>query len=130
MLRTPAEQLQHDYAARQTLARLGRRLLQFYWMCCLGIVALGLYQLHPEVGERFRWAFRDPALDLKRPFPTCAAAHYAGYFNIPRASRAYVDRQDGDGDGRACEPYPGYPPDYMARVRVIEQRLSLPLPAR
>lgn len=129
-MRTPAEQLQHDYAARRTLARLGQRLLQFYWLCCLGIIALGLWQLHPEVGAKITWAFRDPALELKRPFPSCAAAHYAGYFDIPRASKAYLDRQDGDGDGLACEPYRGYPQDPMARIRVVEQRLTLPMPAR
>lgn len=129
-MRTPAEQLQHDYAARRTLARLGQRLLQFYWLCCLGIIALGLWQLHPEVGAKITWAFRDPTLELKRPFPSCAAAHYAGYFDIPRASKAYLDRQDGDGDGLACEPYRGYPQDPMARIRVVEQRLTLPMPAR
>lgn len=124
MGRTHVEQLQHDYAARRTLARLGRRLLQFYWLCCIGIIAMGLWRTHPEVGEQIRWAFRDPALDLKRPFSNCAAAHYAGVFNIPRTSKAYVERQDGDGDGRACEPYPGYPQDPMARVRLIEGRLT------
>lgn len=117
-------------AARRALSLLGRRLLQFYWLTCLAIIALGLNQLYPQVGEKIAYAFRDPALDLKGPFRTCAAAHYAGYYNIPRGSKAYVERQDGDGDGRACEPYPGYPPDTTARLRLIEERLMAPAPPK
>jgi hypothetical protein len=126
MVRTPAQDQLRDQAARNALALLARRLLQFYWLTCLAIIAMGAFQLHPEWGEKVRFALRDPALELKRPFPTCIAAHNAGYFNIPRASRAYVERQDEDKNGRACEPYPGYPPDRMARLRLIEQRLMAP----
>jgi hypothetical protein len=114
------------HATRRLVRLLVRRLLQFYWLTCLAIVVMGLNQLYPQVGRKIAYAFRDPALDLTRPFPNCAAAHTAGYYNIPRASPAYVERQDGDLNGRACEPYPGYPPDYMARVRLIEYRLMAP----
>ncbi|WP_363080454.1 excalibur calcium-binding domain-containing protein [Phenylobacterium sp. RIFCSPHIGHO2_01_FULL_69_31] len=38
-------------------------------------------------------------------FPSCAAAHAAGVYDIPIGSPAYSPRQDGDGDGLACEPY-------------------------
>jgi hypothetical protein len=117
-------------AARRTLAQLARRLLQFYWLTCLAIIALGLSHLFPQVGEKAAYALRDPALDLKGPFRNCAAAHYAGYYNIPRGSKAYVERQDGDGDGRACEPYRGYAPDPTARLRLIEERLMGPAPPK
>ncbi len=38
-------------------------------------------------------------------FPNCAAAHEAGYYNIPAGSPGYRTRLDADGDGLACEPY-------------------------
>ena len=125
-MQTPAEMQLRDQAARNALAQLARRLLQFYWLTCIAIVALGVNQMHPEWARRVRYALRDPAMDLARPFANCAVAHNAGYFDIPRGSRAYVERQDGDGNGRACEPYPGYPPDRMARLRLIEDRLTAP----
>jgi hypothetical protein len=119
----------HDYdAARRLWATLAQRMLQFYWLTCIFIVGLGLNQLHPEVGAKIAYAFRDPALDLAKPFPNCPAAHYAGYFNIPRASAAYVPLQDGDSDGVACEPYRGYPPGPFVRLNTIQQRLLGPRP--
>jgi len=114
------------HATRRLVALLVRRLLQLYWLTCLAIIAMGLNQMYPQVGHKIAYAFSDPALELTGPFPNCAAAHAAGYYNIPRASAAYVERQDEDLNGRACEPYPGYPPDYMARLRVIEYRLTTP----
>ncbi|WP_368044722.1 excalibur calcium-binding domain-containing protein [Sabulicella glaciei] len=38
-------------------------------------------------------------------FPNCAAAHEAGYYNIPVGSPGYRPPLDADGDGLACEPY-------------------------
>jgi hypothetical protein len=111
-------------AAGGLMTLLARRLLQFYWLTCAAIIVLGLNQVYPRVGHKIAWAFEDPAYELTKPFRNCAQAHYAGYFNIPRGSKAYVERQDGDGDGRSCEPYPGYPPDPLARLRVIEERLT------
>jgi len=126
MARSPAETQLRDQAARNALGLLARRILQFYWLTCVAIIALGVNRMHPEWGERLAYALRDPALDLTKPFANCAVAHNAGYFNIPRGSRAYVERQDEDKNGRACEPYPGYPPDRMARLRLIEARLAAP----
>ena len=119
----------HRRAATRALgALLMRRLVQFYWVTCLAIIVMGLNQSFPRMGHKIAWAFENPAFELTRPFPNCARAHYAGFFNIPRGSKAYVERQDGDGDGRSCEPYPGYPADPLARLRVIESRLSGPGP--
>jgi hypothetical protein len=112
--------------SRRMMALLARRLLQFYWLTCVSIIAIGLIDMHPEWRAKIDYALEDPALELTGPFPSCAAAHSAGYFSIPRTSKAYVERQDGDLNGRSCEPYPGYPPDYMGRLRVIENRLMLP----
>ena len=116
--------------ARPLMALLMRRLLQFYWLTCIGIILMGLNQSFPRVGHKIAWAFENPAYELTKPFPNCAKAHNAGYFNIPRGSKAYVARQDGDGDGRSCEAYPDYPPDPLARLQVIENRLSGPGPGR
>ena len=118
------------HATRRLLALLLRRLLQFYWLTCLAIIGMGMNQMFPQVGEKIAYAFQDPALELGQPFPNCAAAHQAGYFNIPRASKAYVLRQDEDLNGKACEPYPGYPQDYLWRMEVIEHRLEMPYASR
>ena len=114
------------HATHRLLALLLRRLLQFYWLTCLAIIGMGLNQMFPQVGEKIEYAFADPALELEHPFPNCAAAHQAGYFNIPRTSKAYVLSQDEDLNGKACEPYPGYPQDYLWRMQVIEHRLEMP----
>ncbi len=92
--------------ARAWLAQIGRRALVVYWIACLGVIGAGLMALHPEIGHRLAYALRDPAMDLAAPFPNCAAARAAGYSDIPVGSLAYVERQDGDLDGLACEPYP------------------------
>ena len=97
---------------RGVLARLGARLLFVYWISCLTVIALGLDTLYPEVRpalvarvEALAAPERAPSPDLTRPFPNCAAAHAAGVYDIPAGSPAYSPRQDGDGDGFACEPY-------------------------
>jgi len=92
---------------RAWLGRIGRRALVIYWIGCLAVIAVGLAAtLHPEIGPRLAFALRDPAMDLAAPFPNCAAAHLAGYSDIPVGSTAYIARQDGDLDGLACESYP------------------------
>jgi hypothetical protein len=112
--------------ASRLLAKVGRGLLLFYWLTCTAIIVMGLNSAYPAAGRKIAWAFEDPALALTEPFTNCAQAHYAGFFNIPRGSQAYLEGQDGDGDGLACEPYRDYAPDPLARVRLIEARLSGP----
>ena len=114
------------HATRRLFHLLLRRLLQFYWLTCVAIIGMGLNQMFPQVGAKIAYAFEDPTLELQHPFANCALAHRAGYFNIPRASRAYVLSQDEDLNGKACEPYPGYPQDYLWRMQVIEHRLEMP----
>jgi hypothetical protein len=114
------------HATRRLFHLLLRRLLQFYWLTCLAIIGMGMNRMFPEVGEKIHYAFENPALELDKPFANCALAHRAGYFNIPRNSRAYLLRQDEDLNGKACEPYPGYPQDYLWRLQVIERRLEMP----
>jgi hypothetical protein len=133
MIRTTTEHIHlgtgleaSPHATSRLVALLLRRMLQLYWLTCMWIIAMGLNQMYPQVGQRISYAFADPALELTQPFPNCAAAHTAGYYSIPRTSAAYVERQDEDLNGKACEPYPDYPPSYLARLRVIERRLQLP----
>jgi hypothetical protein len=118
------------HATRRLFHLLLKRLLQFYWLTCLAIIGMGMNQMFPQVGAKIAYAFEDPALELTQPFPNCAVAHQAGYYNIPRESRAYVLRQDEDLNGKACEPYPGYPQDYLHRLQVIEHRLEMPYVGR
>ena len=132
MIRTTTEHIHlgtgldaSPHATSRLVALLLRRLLQLYWLTCMWIIGMGLNQMYPEVGHRIAYAFADPSLELTEPFPNCAAAHTAGYYSIPRNSPAYVERQDEDLNGKACEPYPGYPPSYLARLKVIERRLQL-----
>jgi hypothetical protein len=76
-----------------------------YWVACLGVIGFGLDRLHPEIR---RAAVRmSVTRHGEQPFANCAAAHAAGVYNIPTWSLAYTVRQDGDGDGLACEPGPG-----------------------
>jgi hypothetical protein len=91
---------------RVLLSRVGRPLLVAYWAACLAVLGWGAIALHPEFGRRVAYALADPAMELTAPFPNCAAAHAAGYSDIPVGSPAYTTRQDGDLDGLACEPYP------------------------
>jgi hypothetical protein len=99
------------------------RLMTIWIAACAVIIVLGLNRMHPEVGQRLAYAFRDPAMDLERPFPTCKAAHAAGYYDIPRESPAYVRWQDPDNRGLACEPPEGVS---SGRLTIIRQRLMAP----
>ncbi len=103
------------------------RLMTLWIALCAVIIVLGLNRMHPEVGQRLAYAFRDPAMDLERPFPTCKAAHAAGYYNIPRESPAYVRWQDPDNRGLACEPADGVA---SGRLEIIRQRLMAPTGAQ
>ena len=40
------------------------------------------------------------------PYRNCSEAHAAGVRNIRSGDPRYTARQDRDGDGLACEPYP------------------------
>lgn len=89
-------------AGKPTRRRIWAALLAGYWIACLGVIGLGLDRLHPEI--------RAGAIEAlvtrygAQPYPSCAAAHAAGVYDIPAWSRAYSEQQDGDGDGLACEP--------------------------
>lgn len=112
-----ARRLKHKFQAMthrpNILSRLGRRLVVAYWAGCIAVIGFGLDRLYPG----FRPSLMDSALvsaavatinpvsQYKQPFHNCAAAHAAGVSDIPRWSPAYATRQDGDGDGLACEPY-------------------------
>jgi hypothetical protein len=99
------------------------RLMTWWIAGCAVVIVLGLNRMHPEVGQRLAYAFRDPAMDLERPFPTCKAAHAAGYYDIPRESPAYVRWQDPENRGLACEPPEGVS---SGRLAIIRQRLMAP----
>ena len=99
------------------------RLMKLWIAVCAVIIVLGLNRMHPEVGQRLAYAFRDPAMDLERPFPTCKAAHAAGYYDIPRESPAYVRWQDPENRGLACEPPEGVS---SGRLDIIFKRLTAP----
>jgi len=105
-LRRRFERVSRRRDGRPWIARAGRMALILYWGVCLAVIAVGLNAWRPEIGQRLAYALRDPAMDLTAPFPNCSAAHAAGYSDIPVGSPAYTERQDGDGDGLACEPYP------------------------
>jgi hypothetical protein len=92
-------------------------VLAIYWIGCLGVIAVGLDRLYPEVRAR-TFEATAPALATvaslpveaqgrrATPYRNCAAAHAAGIYDIPVGSPMYAERQDGDGDGLACEPPP------------------------
>ncbi len=112
--------------ARQTLAGLWRRAVTFYWLVCLAVIGMGLNRAYPGPGQHLAWAFQDPALDLDAPFATCAQANANGYFNIPRASKAYLPAQDPDSSGRSCAPASGRMAELGWRLRTVEDRLFAP----
>ncbi|HEX4712246.1 excalibur calcium-binding domain-containing protein [Phenylobacterium sp.] len=92
---------------RFRIRRWGGRLLLLYLAICAAAIVISLNGLYPAASHRLAYALRDPAMDLTQPFTSCAAAHAAGFYNIPSGSKAYVEGQDRDGDGLACEPYSG-----------------------
>ena len=101
------------------------RIVTVLWIAaCCGVIVVGLPRMYPQAGERLDYAFREPAMDLDQPFASCAAAHAAGYYDIPRASPAYAAEQDSDNDGIACEPGRGDPPPILGRLKVIAKRLK------
>ncbi|MDB5428798.1 MAG: hypothetical protein JWR43_2773 [Phenylobacterium sp.] len=103
----------------------GFGLMVLWMLACSAVILFGLSRMHPEIGARVAYAFRDPALDLTKPFPNCKAAHAAGFYDIPRASPAYVQWQDPGNNGIACAPAPDGPgPDASVRTTLIWKRLS------
>src|SRR5437899_5269050 len=103
----------------------GFGLMVMWMLACSAVMLFGLSRLHPEIGARVSYAFRDPAMDLTKPFPTCKDAHAAGFYDIPRESPAYLQWQDPEGTGLACKPQPDGPgPDGSARAKLIWKRLS------
>ena len=100
------------------------RVVAVLWIAaCSGVIAVGLNHMYPQAGARLEYAFREPSMDLDKPFESCAAAHAAGYYDIPRASPAYADDQDPDNDGIACEPVRGDPPPILSRLKFVSHRL-------
>ena len=75
--------------------------MMLYWAACLGVIGVGLDRLHPQVRQGIVETLA--AGHGERPFANCAAAHAAGFYDIPSGSPTYAQRQDRDGDGLACE---------------------------
>jgi len=101
------------------------RVVTVLWIAaCCGVIVMGLPRMYPKAGERLDYAFREPSMDLDKPFASCAEAHAAGYYDIPRASPAYDADQDADNDGYACEPGRGDPPPILGRLKTIAHRLK------
>ena len=101
------------------------RVVSVLWIAaCCGVIVMGLPRMYPKAGERLDYAFRAPAMDLDKPFASCAQAHAAGFYANPRASPAYAADQDGDNDGFACEPGRGDPPPFLGRLKTIAKRLK------
>lgn len=109
---------------RFRIRRWGGRLLLLYFAVCVAAIVISLNGLYPGASRRLTYALRDPAMDLTQPFASCAAAHAAGFYNIPRGSNAYAEGQDGDGDGLACEPYSGGGPGRFVGPRRFLRRLT------
>ncbi|MDP3635155.1 excalibur calcium-binding domain-containing protein [Phenylobacterium sp.] len=87
---------------RGRVGDLGRSLLIVYWLGCVVVIAVGANRIYPDLWPRVQRVLPGPKVD--QPFPSCRAAHAAGVYNIPIWSPGYASEQDGDGDGRACEP--------------------------
>lgn len=103
----------------------GFGLMVLWMLACSAVIVFGLSRMHPEIGARVAYAFRDPAMDLAKPFPSCKAAHAAGVYDIPRESLAYLQWQDPEGTGLACKPSPDGPgPNGSARTKLIWKRLT------
>ena len=101
------------------------RIVTVLWIAaCCGVIVMGLPHMYPKADQRLAYAFREPSMDLDKPFANCAQAHAAGFYDIPRASPAYDGGQDGDNDGIACEPGPGDPPPFLGRLKTIAKRLK------
>jgi hypothetical protein len=111
-------------AGLEIVGALWRRLMLVYWTVCCTIVLAGANVQYPEIGQRALSAFRDPTMELTRPFANCEIALDQGYWSIPKTSPAYVAWQDRGGDGRACEPSWGHPPNGAAVIRRAVNRLE------
>lgn len=88
------------------LRALGRNLLIVYWLGCIAVIAFGVNRIYPDLWPKVQRVLPGPKVE--QPFPTCRAAHAAGVYDIPIWSPGYTSEQDGDGDGKACEPPHGY----------------------
>jgi len=101
---------------RRRLGDLGRGLLIVYWLGCVAVIAAGVNRADPDLWPTVQRALPGPHID--HPFANCRAAHAAGVYDIPFWSPGYTSAQDGDGDGKACEPGPGERGYWaMARLR-------------
>lgn len=119
-LPNPRDSRRVQLGGRPRPSPLERRLIVASGWALAGfgaVIAVMLALLFPDTPARVRAALRDPARDLPGPFRNCTAAHAAGFYSIPNTSPAYVDRQDDDFDGFACEPiHGGGPIDGMRRI--------------
>lgn len=105
---------------RAALGVFSRTLLIGYWTACSAVIVAGVNKACPQIWPKMQRVLPGPALD--RPFATCSEAHAAGVYNIPVWSPAYRLEQDGDGDGKACEPLHGYSGYRASHVRFRTER--------
>lgn len=76
----------------------------------LAVVVSGLYGPDLIVSARAKLALAGastPTPTSYRYYRSCAAAHAAGVYSIPRGAAGYRPALDADKDGVACEPYIG-----------------------
>ena len=93
---------------RRGAKAIWRGILTAYWVICVAVVVVGLGLIYPRKGggevAQAEPAPFEAAAGRASPYPSCAAAHAEGVYDIPVGSAAYTPNQDGDGDGLACEP--------------------------
>jgi hypothetical protein len=119
-----ADRLRRSQTVRRVLRMIWRRFMLAYWLACCTIIAVGVNDRYPGIGQRVAYALRDPAMELEKPFANCEIAHDQGFYSLPRKSPAYAAWQDRRNDGRACEPYWGHYPNIGAVGRRIVNRLE------
>lgn len=73
----------------------------------VGAFAVTLFAVTPDAPGRPQLARYVETRTTDQHFSGCKAARAAGRHNIPASDPSYRPRMDGDGDGLACEPYPG-----------------------
>lgn len=84
---------------------VGLGVAVFVTVVVLGLYGPGLIAL--AHGRMVSAEANAPPPITSRYFRSCAAAHAAGVFSIPRGAPEYRPALDSDGDGIACEPYLG-----------------------
>ena len=91
---------------RLSSARLALTALTVF----LAVVVSGLYGPDLIASARAKLALAGastPTPASYRYYRSCAVAHAAGVYSIPRGAPGYRPALDADNDGVACEPYVG-----------------------